>query len=355
MTEAILLVGGKGTRLRPLTLTTPKPMLPVAGVPLLEHLLARAREAGVDHAVVASSYKASAFEEYFGTGARVGLELSYVTEEEPLGTGGGIRNVAGRLRSGPADPVLVFNTDIIGGHDIRAQLDVHRSSGAAVTLHLVRVDDPRAFGCVPTDPDGRVTGFHEKSPEPVTDQINAGCYVFTRAAIDAIPAGRPVSVERETFPQLLASGATVMGYVDTSYWLDLGTPAAFVTGSRDLVTGRAPSPALPGAAGERLVLPGARVHGEVLGGSTVGAGAVVEAGAVVDGSVLLDGARVEEGARVVRSVVGAHAVVGEGTVLEDAVLGDRARVGARCELLGGARVWTDAVLTDGAVRFSPDA
>lgn len=242
MTEAILLVGGKGTRLRPLTVHTPKPMVPAAGVPFLTHQLARAQAAGVDHIVLATSYLAEVFEPYFGDGSALGLSIEYVTEDEPLGTGGAIRNVASRLRSGPDDPVLIFNGDILTGLDIRALVDTHRSSGADVSLHLTRVDDPRAFGLVPTDATGRVTAFLEKPQTPeeiVTDQINAGAYVFRRSVIDGIPAGRPVSVERETFPGLLARGAHLQGMVDSTYWLDLGTPAAFVRGSADLVLGRA--------------------------------------------------------------------------------------------------------------------
>jgi mannose-1-phosphate guanylyltransferase len=228
--------------------------------------------------------------------------------------------------------------------------------GADVTLHLVRVPDPRAFGCVPTTADGRVLGFLEKTDDPPTDQINAGCYVFRREVIDSIPVGRPVSVERETFPGLLAAGARLQAHVDDSYWLDLGTPAAFVQGSADLVRGRAPSPELPGPVGEALLLPGATVHidAQVGGGSVVGAGCVVEGGAQVFGSVLMDRARVATGAHLQRSVLGAGAQVGAGAVLCDAVVGDGAVVGAGCELREGLRVWPRVVLPDGGVRFSTD-
>ncbi len=258
--EAILLVGGMGTRLRPLTVNTPKPMLPVAGVPFVAHQLAQARAAGVTHVVLATSYRAEVFETWLGHGDRLGLDVDYVTEEEPLGTGGAIRNASVGLRAQADEPVLVFNGDVLSGHDIGAQLSLHAEHDADVTLYLTEVEDARAFGCVPLDDDGRVTAFLEKMPEPVTNRINAGCYVFRRSVIDRIPEGKVVSVERETFPGLLADGATVMGYVDTAYWLDLGTPEAFVRGSRDLVTGALASPALPGPTGDRLVLDGASVH-----------------------------------------------------------------------------------------------
>ncbi|MFD0889014.1 NDP-sugar synthase, partial [Streptosporangium algeriense] len=257
--EAILLVGGQGTRLRPLTLGTPKPLLPTAGVPFLAHQLARARSFGVRRIVFATSYRAEMFSEAFGDGSAFGLSLEYMTEETPLGTGGAIRNAAEALTCGPDAPVLVLNGDILSGHDIGDQVATHLARKAAVTLHLTEVEDPSRFGCVPTDEDGRVTAFLEKTPNPVTNRINAGCYVFTRSVIDTIPAGEVVSVERETFPGLIEDGALVLGYADASYWLDVGTPAAFVQGSRDLVLGRLSSPALPGPTGDLLTLPGAVV------------------------------------------------------------------------------------------------
>src|SRR5262249_49200180 len=187
--EAILLVGGKGTRLRPLTLSAPKPLLPTAGVPFLAHQLTRAAECGITHVVLATSYRAEMFAEAFGDGSSFGLSIEYVYESTPLGTGGGIRNAASRLRGGPDDPVVILNGDILSGHDLPAQVDLHRKKDAAVTLHLVEVDDPSRYGCVPTDGSGRVTDFLEKTPNPVTNRINAGCYVFRRLGIDAIPAG----------------------------------------------------------------------------------------------------------------------------------------------------------------------
>ncbi|MFJ2704259.1 sugar phosphate nucleotidyltransferase [Streptomyces sp. NPDC087428] len=357
--EAILLVGGKGTRLRPLTVHTPKPMVPAAGVPFLTHQLARARAAGVEHIVLATSYLAEVFEPHFGDGSELGLHIEYVTEREPLGTGGAIRNVAERLRSGPDEPVLIFNGDILTGLDIRALVTSHADSGADVSLHLTRVDDPRAFGLVPTDDTGRVTAFLEKPQTPeeiVTDQVNAGAYIFRRSVIDTIPAGRPVSVERETFPGLLASGAHLQGMVDSTYWLDLGTPQAFIRGSADLVLGRAPSPAVPGRCGDRLVLPTASVapDAKLTGGTVIGADAVIGAGARIEASTVLAGAIVEPGAVITDSLVGAGARIGSRTVLAGAVIGDGARVGADNELRDGIRIWCGAHLPAASVRFSSD-
>ena len=355
--EAILLVGGQGTRLRPLTVDRPKQLVPCAGVPFLAHQLAHAAASGITRVILATCFKAGRFAEEFGDGSRLGLELSCVEEDVPLGTGGAIRNAASHLRGGPDDPVVVLNGDLLSGHDLSAQLNLHEKAEAAVTLHLVEVPDPARFGCVPTDEDGRVTAFLEKTPNPVTNRINAGCYVFRRRIIDQIPAGTVVSVERETFPGLIAAGEVVMGYIDTSYWLDVGTPEAFVVGSRDLVLGRMPSPALPGPTGDALVLPGARVApgARVTGGTVVGADCVVEDGARVDGAVLMDGSVIGPDAVVTASIVGCAARIGAGTVLDGVVIGDTARIAAGNELRHGLRVWPGVELSATAVRFSTDA
>ncbi len=334
-------------------------MLPVAGVPCTEHQIARARDAGVTRIVLGTSYKPEVFSDYFGDGADFGVELVYAVEDQPLGTGGAIRNAAQHLTCGPADPVLVFNGDVLTGVDLTHLTAVHEQVAADVTLYLTRVADPRAFGLVPTDAHGQVTAFLEKPSTPaeiVTDQINAGCYVFRREVIDRIPVGRPVSVEREIFPELLAAGARLQGVVDEGYWLDLGTPLAFVTGSADLVTGRAPSPAVPGPRGEFLVLIGAEVSPDAVlaGGTVVGAGANVAAGAQVIGSVLFDGAIVCADAVVRDSVIGSGAVIGVGATLDGAVVGDRAIIGPGNELIHGARVWPGMALGETAVRFSSD-
>ncbi|MCF8606594.1 NDP-sugar synthase [Gordonia sp. HY442] len=351
--QALILVGGKGTRLRPLTLSAPKPMLPTAGQPFLTHLLSRIREAGITDVVLGTSFKAEVFEEHYGDGSALGLNLTYVSEDQPLGTGGGIRNVYDSLT---ADTILVFNGDVLGGTDIRDVVTTHQESGAEVTLHLVRVNDPRAFGCVPTDADGRVTAFLEKTQDPPTNQINAGTYVFNRSVIGEIPTGRAVSVEREVFPSLLANGRHIHAHVDAAYWRDMGTPEDFVRGSADLVRGIAPSPAIAQQCGEALVLDGADVaRGAVLiGGTVVGRGATVGAGARLDGAVVFDGAIVEAGAVVERSIVGFGARVGAGALVRDTVIGDRASIGARCELLRGARVWPGIQIPDSGIRFSTD-
>ena len=242
MAEAILLVGGFGTRLRPLTNHRPKPMLPIASLPVTEHQLAMAKRAGIKRIVLATSYMSEVFIPYFGDGSKWGMEIKYAVEKEPLGTGGAIRNAAKEL-SGDSQ-VVIFNGDVLSSHNLKGQLDLHLNSGADVTLHLTPVEDARAYGCVPTDSEGRVTAFLEKMDNPITNTINAGCYVFDKSVIDSIPENEVISVERETFPQLIDAGKKVMGFVEKAYWLDIGTPNALLKGSRDLVTGLADADAL---------------------------------------------------------------------------------------------------------------
>jgi mannose-1-phosphate guanylyltransferase len=351
--DAVILVGGQGTRLRPLTLSAPKPMLPTAGVPFLTHLLSRIAAAGIKHVVLGTSYKAEVFEAEFGDGSAFGLEIDYVVEDEPRGTGGGIANVAPKLRYPTA---MVFNGDVLSGLDLPAMLANHYEHRADVTLHLVRVGDPRAFGCVPTDADGRVTAFLEKTQDPPTDQINAGCYLFQREVIDRIPTGREVSVEREVFPKLLSDGLKVCGYVDATYWRDMGTPEDFVRGSSDLVRGIAPSPVVEAQHGESLVHESAAVAPGALliGGTVVGRGVEIGGGARLDGAVIFDGARIEAGAVIERSIIGFGARIGPRALIRDGIIGDGADIGARCELLRGARVWPGVMIPDGGIRYSTD-
>ena len=353
-TDAVVLVGGKGTRLRPLTLSAPKPMLPTAGLPFLTHLLSRIKDAGIKHIVLGTSYKAEVFSEYFGDGSDFGLEIEYVVEDQPLDTGGAIRNVLPKLRG---ENIMVFNGDVLGGTDLQDILGTFVEKQAEVLLHLVQVPEPRAFGCVPTDADGRVEAFLEKTPDPPTDQINAGCYVFRREIIESIPAGVPVSVERDVFPRLLEENRRMYGYVDSQYWRDMGTPQDFVQGSADLVQGIAPSPALEGHQGECLVLPGAEVaeSATLQGGTVIGQDSVVGDNTVVSSSVVFDGAVVGKDVVIEHSLIGNGARIGDGCVVRNAVIGDDAVVGDRCELVAGIRVWPGIEIPEAGIRFSTDA
>ena len=286
MAVGILLVGGFGTRLKPLTNESPKPMLPVAGLPVTEHQILAAKKAGLHTIVLATSYLAEVFTPYFGDGSKWGIKILYAVEKEPLGTGGAIRNAAELL--GRDEPIVIFNGDVLSRHSIADQISFHIEKGADVTLHLIDVEDARAFGCVPTDSSGRVTAFLEKMDNPVTNSINAGCYVFSPSVIDEIPLGEVVSIERETFPALVSSGRAVFGFKDQSYWLDVGTPAALFKGSRDLVGGA--FLAQPGT----TIAEGARVTG----GTSIGSGCTIEDGAMIDDCIIGDNVTVGAGSHL---------------------------------------------------------
>ena len=291
MAVGILLVGGFGTRLKPLTDESPKPMLPVAGLPVTEHQILAAKKAGVHTLVLATSYLADVFTPYFGDGSKWGMKILYAIEKEPLGTGGAIRNAAELL--GRDEPVVIFNGDVLSRHSIADQIKFHTDNKADVTLHLLDVEDARAFGCVPTDANGRVSAFLEKMDNPVTRSINAGCYVFSPDVIDEIPLGKVVSVERETFPALVASGRAVFGYKEQSYWLDVGTPAALFKGSRDLVDGH--FQAMAGT----TIAPDAIITGR----TSIGARCAIGSGVHIDDCIIGDDVSIGDGARLSHSFI----------------------------------------------------
>jgi mannose-1-phosphate guanylyltransferase len=291
MAVGILLVGGFGTRLKPLTDEYPKPMLPVAGLPVTEHQILAAKKAGIHTLVLATSYLAEIFTPYFGDGGKWGMKILYAVEKEPLGTGGAIRNAAELL--GRDEPIVIFNGDVLSRHSIADQIAFHTAKKADVTLHLIEVEDARAFGCVPTDNEGRVTAFLEKMDNPVTNSINAGCYVFSPEVVDQIPLGKVVSVERETFPALVESGRPVFGYLEDSYWLDVGTPAALFKGSRDLIVGDYQAKV------GTTIAPSA----VITGGTSIGARCTVASGAVIDDCIIGDDVTIGEGAHLTHSFI----------------------------------------------------
>ena len=243
--------------------------------------------------VLATSYLSDVFIPHFGDGSKWGLKIKYAVEKVPLGTGGAIRNASKLLDTN--ESVVILNGDVLSSHNLVEQIRQHESHDADVTLHLTQVEDARAFGCVPTDSDGRVTAFLEKMENPVTNQINAGCYVFNPRVITAIPLDTVVSVERETFPQLVASGAKVFGYVENAYWLDIGTPRALLKASIDIVK----------RSGEFLAMPGAGIDptAVITGGSCIGSNSSVGAGAVIDGSIIEAGCVIGSNANISDSFV----------------------------------------------------
>ena len=322
--KAVVLVGGFGTRLRPLTLTTPKQMLPVVDRPMIERVLAGLARHGVDGVVLSLGYKEDVFREAYPDGTYAGVDLHYAVEPEPLDTAGAIRFAA--RAAGLNETFVVVNGDVITDLDVAMLWDHHREVGAEATIHLTPVDDPSRYGVVPTDDDGRVLGFVEKPPidEAPTNWINAGTYVFEPSVLDRIDDDRKVSVERETFPKLVESKSLWAVQSDV-YWVDSGTPATYLEIQLDLLDG---------------------VRGEHVEGVAVDASIADDA--VVERSVVMSDAIVEPGAIVRNAAVQTGATIGNGAVVEGSIVGPGARIGAGAKVVGGSIVGNDAVVDAGA-------
>jgi mannose-1-phosphate guanylyltransferase len=328
--KAVVLVGGEGTRMRPLTETIPKPLIPLVDRPFLDHVLDHLAQHGIHEVLLSSSYLEDSFASFVP-----GRGITWIGEPAPLGTAGAAANAkaAGALD----DTFLVLNGDVLTDLDLTAFIAFHRERRAVATIALTPVEDARPYGLVAVGGDGRVREFREKphGPEPVSGLINAGTYVLEPRALDGIESGRAVSIERETFPDLIASSAPVFGFVSRSYWMDLGTPEKYLRATFDALEGRIEGISYQAPYVDRAAEVSLRAH---LGRwVVVGPRATVGGEAEVEDSVLLAGAAVGAGARVRDSIIGPGATVGDGATLLGAVLAEGATVeaGGRSE---GARV-----------------
>lgn len=370
--KAAMLVGGFGTRLRPLTITTPKPMLPLVNKPFLEIELLHLKQHGIEEVVLSTGYLPSVFDEYFGDGSKLGMSLLHVTEDEPLGTCGAIKNVQEHLG---IDAVIVCNGDILTDLDVGALVAYHKEKGALVTITLTPVEDPTAYGLVPLDEDGRIIEFLEKPSwdQVVTNLINAGTYVMDPAVLDDVPPDENYSFERQLFPDLLKEGEPMYGYPSECYWLDLGTPEKYLAAHHDILSGQIDIDVRGAHDDDRVWLGDgvsiddlAHVHGPVLLGdatsvgpgarveeaSCVGNGVTIGADAHISGSVILDGAVIGEGSVVEGSIVGKGTVLGPRCHVADcSVLGDNIVSGAENEFRKGIRIWPDTVIEAGRIKY----
>lgn len=325
-----MLVGGFGTRLRPLTAHTPKQMLPVVDRPMIEHVVSHLAEHGVDDAVLSLGYRPDAFLEAYPDGQCAGVSLHYAVEPEPLDTAGAIRFAA--LDAGIDDTFVVLNGDVLTDFDLGKLLSRHAEAGAEGTIHLTPVDDPSRYGVVPTDEEGQVQAFIEKPPRETAPShwINAGTYVLEPSVISRIPDDRRVSIERETFPAMVEAGSLYAVESD-DYWIDAGTPAAYLQAQLDLIDGRRANGAVPAVSST------ASTSGATIRHSVIMADAVVDDGAIVVDSVLLPGVLVASGGEVNGSIIGPGASIAEGAVVTGlSVVGDGVVV-EEGEVLDGER------------------
>jgi mannose-1-phosphate guanylyltransferase len=337
--QALVLAGGEGTRLRPLTLTVPKPVMPLAGRPFLTFMLDWLKRHGVDDVILSCGFMSEAVERVLGD-EYDGMKLHHMVEEEPLGTGGPMRLAAdeGLLE----DRLLVLNGDVLTDMDLTAELKQHTATGARATLALTAVEDTSSYGVVPTRPDGQVEAFLEKSEGPApTNRINAGAYVLERSVVDEIPPGRAVSFEREVFPKLVDDG--LYGWMAEGYWIDIGTPERYLEATYDLLAGRVESSLPPRDETDSLVYEGCITSGARIGPLTVvGRHCSVGDRSVVERSVLHDSVMVGTQCTVT------EAIVGEGARLADGVQVDPgAVIGAGASIAEGTQVARDARVPPG--------
>src|SRR5918999_564644 len=342
--QALVLAGGEGTRLRPLTLTTPKPVMPLAGRPFLSFMLDWLSRHGAEDVILSCGFMSDAVRRVLGD-IYDGMRLRYVVEDEPLGTGGPVRLA---YDNGLLDErLLVLNGDVLTDMDLGAELEQHQRTGARVTLALVAVEQTESYGVVPTDADGRVEAFLEKTAGDVpTNRINAGAYVLEREVVDAIPAGRAVSFEREVFPGLVGDG--LYGYQAEGYWIDIGTPDRYLEATYDLLAGRVENELPPRDETGSLVYEGCLVSGAHIGPQSVlGRHCSVGTDSTVERSVLHDRVRVEADCTIRESVLAEGVRVGAGARIEPgSLIGGGATVAARTVVAEGSRIEPGARVED---------
>jgi mannose-1-phosphate guanylyltransferase len=365
--QAVVLIGGQGTRLRPITHTVPKALVPLGNKPYVRYLVDALAAAGIEEAILSMGYLPDPIQRYFAGEDLKGFSLKYVVEDYPLGTAGGIKNTEEYLEEGP---FVATNGDVLTGIDLTEVIDAHRESGALATLTLTAVDDPTAYGLVEVDHRLRVKRFVEKpgSDEVHTSLINAGIYVLEREVLNMIPKGREVSIERDIFPQLRAMGQ-LRAYISSAYWRDIGTPRSYLAASHDVLSGAVGR----GYDFEHLsvdrsasfckdvsLLPpvsiakGCEIEaGATIGGRTsLGEECFVGEGAVVEGSILFEGAQVREGTIVRNSIVGPGAIIHRDCVVRGlSVLGAGCVVEEGNVLDCGARINSGTHLPRGVMSF----
>jgi mannose-1-phosphate guanylyltransferase len=366
--QALILAGGEGTRLRPLTSTMAKPVVPLANHPHLELMIQWLRWHGVDDVILSCGFLADGVRRVLGEGEKLGVPIRYVEEPTPLGTGGALR-FAGDLL---ADRFFMLNGDVLTDIDLTAQLAQHEQTGARATLALVGVDDPSAYGLVRRQPDLSVKEFLEKpSPDEIdTNLINAGAYILERSVVDEMPPpGSNISIERDVFPKLVDRG--LFGYAAEGYWIDIGTPERYLQGTFDILEGNVRTEISSALEEGRGVLAGAaEIEGRAVAPAVIGEGSTVAASATVGGravlgrsvtvgpgshiedAVLLDEVSVGSSTRIRSAIIGPRATIGDRCLVEaGAVLGEGVRLGAGNVLSAGARLFPGVELPDGAIRF----
>lgn len=339
--QALILAGGKGTRLRPLTVYTPKPVVPICNRPFLLYQVDTLRRAGITDITLSLSYQPHKIEQQLGDGRDYGVRIKYTTEPQPMGTAGAYKFAEELIR----EPTVVFNGDILTDIDLEAVLQQHKERNATATIVLTPVENPSAYGLVETDEEGRVLRFLEKpkADEIRVNTINAGTYVLEPSVLDLIPAGESYSFEYNLFPDLLARGEKFFAHIpQAGYWIDIGTPQRYLQVHHDLLAGR--------VGGEkRFIKRGTfdlATAASVDDASVIGDDCVIKPGAEIVNSVLGEGCYVEEKARVENSVIWAHTRIGAGAQITNAVIGRGCHIGRSAQVMRGSVLGDKTSLTD---------
>jgi mannose-1-phosphate guanylyltransferase len=367
--QALILAGGEGTRLRPLTSTLPKPVVPLAGRPFITFMIDWLRQHGVTEVILSCGFLADGVRQVLGAGEGLGVKIDYVEEPRPLGTGGALRFAGERL----GERFLMLNGDVLTDIDLTEQLKQHEQTGARATIALIGVEDPSAYGLVRRNSDHSVSEFLEKpSPDEIdTNLVNAGAYILERSVLDQMaPPGTNISIERDVFPTLVGNG--LYGFEADGYWLDIGTPARYLQGTFDILEGLVTSDvgARLQAARHTLADDGARVQGRLLAPALVGRESNVEQGAIIGGrtvlgegvsvrdgshvesSVVLDGTEIGSEVTVSSSIIGPRSRIGDGCHIDDGVvLGEGVKIGSGNRLTAGIRIFPGVEIPDNAIKF----
>ncbi len=360
--KAVILVGGKGTRLLPLTSNTPKAMVPVLNTPFLKHVIRYLHRHQLREIVLAEGHLSQPMESYLGDGSQLKVKLHYSLEDTPLGTAGAVKNSERYLDH----TFVVLNGDVFTDQDITAMVKFHQEKKAIATIALTPVEDPTSYGLIETRPDGRVTRFLEKpkQSEVTTNTINAGAYILEPEVIAQIPAHANVSFEHEVFPQLLTQGKPVYGYSSPAYWMDMGTPERYFQLHNDLLGGKCRGYDLAAnqeiaAGNSSSIHPTVEINGKVVIGANcsigprvklngpvvIGSGCIIEEDAVIERSIIWDEVRVEQRARVQNSIVASSCHLGIDCSIEESILGDNVTILSKSKLAAGSKIWPGSTVT----------
>jgi mannose-1-phosphate guanylyltransferase len=370
--KGVILAGGKGTRMRPLTYHTPKPMLPLVTRPFMEYFILRLKQYGINEIILSTGYLPDAFNKYFGNGKDFGVRLIYVTEEEPLGTCGAVKNVEKYLEN---ETFLVFNGDILTSINLKSMISFHKSKKSDITISLAPVEDPTAYGLVPVDKNSRVKEFLEKpSMEEInTNLINAGTYIIEPHIMGHVPQGENYSFERELFPKVLKLGYNIYGFVYNGYWLDVGTPEKYMSAHYDILDKKIPFnfpnkkvyPNVyigdgtkyskenitigPIVIGEKTIL-GDDV--KIMPNTVVGSNCKIASGTSISASIIFDGCSIGKDCIIRNSIIAGNVKVGNNVKIEgNSIIGDNSAVAANNVLKNGIRINVDCAVSEGQISF----